>query len=146
MAAARAIGNRISKSNCASVNYCSLFSSNNRFDPTIGSRILKSNCASVNYSRFFSSNRFDYDYQLNDGPNKNLEKLTNGIIKEVQRLQHEIQDLRCQMDEVIAHQRSEIETRRESERESAKYARIKHSMQIATCITAIGLALCRVYI
>ncbi|KAL7157401.1 hypothetical protein ABFS83_02G075100 [Erythranthe nasuta] len=142
--AARTIGNRISKSNCASVNYCSLFSSNYRFDPTIGNRILKSNGASVNYCRFFSSNRFDY--QLNDGPNKNLEKLTNGIIKEVQRLQHEIQDLRCQVDEVIAHQRSETETRRESERESAKFKRIKYRIEIATWITAIGLVLCRVYI
>ncbi|KAL7119672.1 hypothetical protein ACP275_02G077000 [Erythranthe tilingii] len=170
MAAARRIGNRILKSNCSSVNYCSLFSSN-RFDPTIENPILKSNCASVNYCSLFSSNRFDptienpilksngasvnscrffssnrFDYQLNDGPNKILEKLTNGIIKEVQRLQHEIQDLRCQMDEVIAHQRSEIETRRESERESAKYARIKYRIERATCTTAIGLALCRVYI
>ncbi|KAL7119671.1 hypothetical protein ACP275_02G076900 [Erythranthe tilingii] len=143
MAAAPTIGNRILKSNCSSVNYCSLFSSN-RFNPTIENPILKSNGASVNSCRFFSSNRFDY--QLNDGPNKNLEKLTNGIIKEVERLQHEIQDLRCQMDEVIAHQRSEIETRRESERGKKIYDRIKYGMEIATCITAIGLALCRVYI
>ncbi|KAL7157400.1 hypothetical protein ABFS83_02G075000 [Erythranthe nasuta] len=94
----------------------------------IGNRILKSNYASVNYSRFFSSSRFDY--QSNDRPSKNLkmqcnvEKLTNDLVKEVQRLQHEIQDLRCQVDEVIAHQRSEIQTRRESELASEKFARI----------------------
>ncbi|KAL7119670.1 hypothetical protein ACP275_02G076800 [Erythranthe tilingii] len=115
----------------------------------IGNRILKSDRASVNYSRFFSSSRFDY--QSIDRPSNNLEmqynseKLTNGLVKEVQRLQHEIQDLRCQVDEVIAHQRSEIQTRRESELESEKFARIKLCIVFVGCLSITGLAAYQVY-